>query len=383
MHYTHIFNIKIKLTCLYPVRPERSLSERLRESNEGVEWVKNLSNLCFKCFIKNNIWEFINIFMNIVNPFDSVFDSFVAQTSLRANGLIYESKKKLLCLVALFSTIFINLFAGNKADLVIFSYNRPLQLYALLESIEKYVKNLGETHIIFRADHDYLDAYKEVEKRFNHYKFHQQGNDPYSDFKILTLEYTFNSPEEYIIYAVDDIIVKDEIDILQCTQALKLTNAYGFYLRLGLNIKESYMMFINPTPLPEYNLVDNNICMYTFNNSCGDWRYPNTVDMTIYKKEDIKNDLLTINMVNPTTFEYYWHHLSDYNKKGLFFAESKILNIPLNLCYSQSTNRNMGLYSNQELLTKFKSGLKIDISQFYKINNNSPHMEYVPQFIER
>jgi len=303
--------------------------------------------------------------------------------ALAKSGACRRIRMSFLRILIIFSSIFINLFAENKADLVIFSYNRPLQLYALLESVEKYVKNLSETHIIFRADHDYLDAYKEVEKRFNHYKFHQQGNDPYSDFKILTLECTFSSPEEYIIYAVDDIVVKDEINILQCTQTLQKTNAYGFYLRLGLNIQESYMMFINPTPLPEYNLVDNSICIYTFNNSCGDWRYPNTVDMTIYKKEDIKNDLLSINMVNPTTLEYHWHHLSDYNKKGLFFAESKILNIPLNLCYSQSTNRNMGLYSNQELLTKFKSGLKIDINQFYKINNNSPHMEYVPHFIER
>lgn len=286
-------------------------------------------------------------------------------------------------LLIILLTIFTTTFTEDKADLVIFSYNRPLQLYTLLESVEKYVKNLGETHIIFRSDPDFIDSYKEVESKFSFCKFHKQGNDPYSDFRMLTLECTFGSPEQYIIFAVDDIIVKDEIDISQCISALKNTNAYGFYLRLGLNIKESYMMRIKPVPLPEYELVTNDICIYTFSNSCGDWRYPNTVDMTIYKKEEIRNDLLKINMTLPTTLEYYWHNLADYNKKGLFFKDSKILNVPVNLCYTNSSNRNMGLYSNLELLSKFKLGLKIDIDQFYKIDNTSPHMEYVPEFTQK
>ena len=300
----------------------------------------------------------------------------------------------LLTLLITFSSIYINpaftkVTAGSsviyqdKADLVIFSYNRPLQLYALLESVEKFVKNLGETHVIFRSDSDYLYAYKEVENEFNFCKFHKQGDNPYSDFRMLTLECTFGSPEKYIVFAVDDIIIKDEIDICQCTSALKITGAYGFYLRLGFNIKESYMMHIKPVPLPECDLVQDDIYAYTFNNSCGDWRYPNTVDMTIYKKEEIRKDLLSINMSHPNTLEYYWYNLSDYSKKGLFFKKSKILNVPLNVCYNLSNNRNMGLYSNLELLAKFKLGLRINIDKFYKIDNDSPHIEYVPEFIIR
>jgi len=37
--------------------------------------------------------------------------------------------------------------ASEKVDLVIFSFDRPLQLYALLESCEEYMKGLGDVHV--------------------------------------------------------------------------------------------------------------------------------------------------------------------------------------------------------------------------------------------
>ena len=52
--------------------------------------------------------------------------------------------KKLL----LIGFIFMNLIQAQ-VDLIIFSYDRPMQLYALLESIETYVRGLENINTIY------------------------------------------------------------------------------------------------------------------------------------------------------------------------------------------------------------------------------------------
>ncbi len=290
--------------------------------------------------------------------------------------------KKLIFLILI---LFKNLFA-DKADLIIYSYHRPLQLFALLESIEKYILNLGEVHIIYRSDNEkFSTAYEQLISRFNKYNFHKQGNSPAHDFKILTLKYFSESPSDYIVFAVDDIVVKDYFDISQCVSSLKKTNSYAFFLRLGMNIKECYMLQ-KKCPLPKNISVESD--MHQYNLSDGQffqwcpWAYPNNVDMSIYKKSEIKSDLEKLNMSYPNDFELLWSYLADFSKNCLFFKDSKIVNIPLNICHN-SLNRNMKLYSNEELLEIFNMGLKIDFSLYHKLDNRSPHMEIVPEFIKR
>lgn len=276
---------------------------------------------------------------------------------------------------------FIQYKSKDKVDLVVFSYDRPMQLYAFLESIDKYIKNLGEVHIIYRtSNNNFSNAYDEVKSNFNFCKFHKQSNQPENDFKKNTLNCAFNSKNNYLMFAVDDIIVTDYIDTQECVNALKNSNAYAFYLRLGFNVDECYMMRVK-SPVPNHTKLNDNVFSYKFNDGLGSWCYPNNVDMTIYRKEDIKSDLSKINMISPEKLEFNWSNLADINKTGLFFSHSKLVNIPLNLCYANSVNRNMNSYSTYELLNKFNSGYRIDINKFFKINNNAPHMEYTPEFL--
>jgi hypothetical protein len=126
-------------------------------------------------------------------------------------------------------------------DIIIFSYNRPMQLYALLESIEWYVTWIGEIIVIYRADNaDYGCAYEKVYERFTDVIPYAQGTKPEQDFKALTQHAFFSSPSDYMMFAVDDIIVKDVIDLSECVQLLEETEAFGFYLRLGKNTTFCY-----------------------------------------------------------------------------------------------------------------------------------------------
>lgn len=242
---------------------------------------------------------------------------------------------------------------------------------------------MGIVSIVYRtSNNDFEKAYNEVKNKFQNYIFHKQGNHPEIDFKLLTMKSTFESPNDYVMFAVDDIIIKDFVDLSQCIDALQETKAYGFYLRLGKNITECQVLNIK-TPVPKFYYFKENIYSYKFSDGQGDWGYPNTVDMTIYKKNNIKKAFEKIPyFYNPTYLEGWWASFADLNQYGLFFEESKIVNIPLNIVTKHANNKNMNI-SILELLNKFNKSLKIDITKFYKIANNAPHMEYTTEFIKR
>ncbi|MDR3646408.1 MAG: NAD-dependent epimerase/dehydratase family protein [Candidatus Babeliales bacterium] len=290
--------------------------------------------------------------------------------------------KKAITFLSLFFCF--NIFCQTpKADLLAFSYDRPIQLYAFLESGEKYITGLNEINIIYRTSSQEIEAaYAIVKERFKKTNFYKEEN----NFKELVIKHAFASPSDYIIFGVDDIFVKDYVNLHDCINALQSANAYGFYLRLGKNITQCYMHNDEITPVPKSTQIDENIFQWSFNTGIGDWKYPNTVDMTLYKKEDIKNNILNIDFKNPSDLEAHWAACSDYNLTGLYFKESKIVNTPLNIVHTEKLNednRHSAIFSTKDLLNIFTKGSKIDINVYHKINNIAPHAAIVPKFINR
>jgi len=272
------------------------------------------------------------------------------------------------------------------ADLVAFSFDRPLQLYSLLESVERYVDGLGSAAVIYRASDDhYRAAYEELKSRFPKVKFYAQGKSPKEDFKPLVLDAVFSSPSPYVVFAVDDIIVKDFVDLRACARALEETGAYGFYLRLGGHIDYCYMLDKKMDIPPSIDL-GGGIFAWQFSSGEADWRYPNTVDLTVYEKKQIEPSIRAAKFSNPSNFESNWMKSAQSDKIGLYFKSSKMINIPINRVATSAefaSNRQMQSYSTEELLEKFRSGLKIDIAPFHQIENHSPHSEHEISFIPR
>ena len=278
---------------------------------------------------------------------------------------------------------------GKTVDLIIFSYNRPLQLYALLESIQ-HIKGLNHISVLYRSSSkSFLFSYLDVAKHFPQISFIKQGTNPKEDFQPLLLQTAFsptsNSP--YIMFAVDDMIVKEPIDLYYCTEAMKKTKAHLFSLRLGSNTIYCYMWSYYQG-LPHTISLKKNILAWNIDSAKGDFSYSTSVDMTIYRKKDLKKLFQKISFSTPNELEFAWSKykkpFSSYHKKivGLSFLNSKALNIPLNLV-NPSQNKNMKLFSPVFLLKKYEDGWKIDISQFDQIKNISAHVEYEPSFIKK
>lgn len=273
-----------------------------------------------------------------------------------------------------------------KADLIIFSYDRPLQLYALLESLMVYTTDINSISVVYRTSSDRFNtAFNEVASQFPDVLFlHQQSID---DFKSLTIQALTQSSSDYVIFAVDDNIVKDTIALSECITWLENTNAYGFYLKLGSHLDHCYTENA-AQPVPPLTPIHQSIVSWVFEEGQLDWHYPNTVDMTLYRKKDLLHLFESFNYTNPNVLEAKWAQWWSLYKApsniGLLYMNSKILNIPLNKVQTiYILNRDMELYTPQELLEKFESGYKMDIAPLYQMLNKAVHTEYEPTFIPR
>jgi glycosyltransferase involved in cell wall biosynthesis len=276
--------------------------------------------------------------------------------------------------------------SNDKADIVIFSFDRPMQLFACLESIQKYIKNLDHISVIYRITSDqYEHSYTLLKAAFPQVEFLQQRVEPINDFKALVQKACFdpNHLSKHILFSTDDIIVKDEVDIARCIESLDKTKAFGFYLRLGLNINNCYALSSKGS-VQKYFELNSSLVAWQFKYGEGDWNYPNTVDMTLYRKKDIQEALAKMEYSNPNELEGNWAaKYADFDGVGLCYSVSKIVNLPINLVNSVVQNRHGSQWTKEKLEDLFEKGYKIDILPFHQIVNNAPHAEYDLNFVKR
>lgn len=287
----------------------------------------------------------------------------------------------------LFSLFFIALLKSNTdVDIVIYSYHRPMQLYTLLESIHCHMSGYNTIHVIYRADsQEFEEAYSLVENDFSKTFFYKQSKNPVADFKLLTLE-VFNKKASYIMFAVDDIIVKDSVDLQECVQALQKTKAFGFYLRLGTNLSYCYPTSTNQK-VPPLKSIDNYVYSWDFYAAHYDWRLPFNVDMTLYAKKTISSLVTQLNYTTPNTLEAYSSNATRAvirEQSGICFLHSKIVNIPLNIIQRDyPANNNLNKYSINELLKLFQEGYIFDIQSVQGVMNHSAHADIPLKIIHR
>lgn len=270
--------------------------------------------------------------------------------------------KILLALIVYFNVV--------PADGIVFSYDRPLQLWAFLESLYAKVSGIEDLTVIFRcSDNDFRKGYLRVKDAFRKVIFIEQKTQ--YQFKNLIVN-TVKGSKEYLFFAVDDLVIRKHIDLHKCEFLLDYANAYGFYFRLGKNITRSYMVD-RPSLPPIMEYVDSDIYKFCFKDGIEDWAYPNSVDMVLLKKSTIYPLVKSLRFSTPNTFEGSWALKANLNSYGLCFEESKIINIPVNKV-NISGNRSMDDISTKELLNIFNFGYRIDIEEIAKITPVSPHM---------
>lgn len=246
----------------------------------------------------------------------------------------------------------------KRGDIVLFSFDRPLQLYACLESIQRYMAGFEELTVLYGASSEpFAAAYEQVKEAFPAIYFARQEGD---DLKRQLKQIAFSS--DYLLLGTDRLIVKDFVDLGRCMDQMEKTGAYGFYLGLGRHIQS----------LPPSHPLSSGIYAWDLDMGEADWDVAFSFDLTVYKKEAVETALVHSKFKNLKEFEQSLAKEMPDRSIGLYFEHSKLVNVP-------NTN---GL-KEEELLVKFNQGLKIDIEPLYKMENSSLSIDYIPEFVMR
>jgi hypothetical protein len=105
-----------------------------------------------------------------------------------------------------------------EADVVLFSNDRPLQLFSVLESIQQFTSGVYRVSVFYRASDPFISAYDQMKEVF-------------PDVVFLTEEERLTeSPTEYVLLAKDEWALKGAIDLDLCIEAMEKTHADNFCL---------------------------------------------------------------------------------------------------------------------------------------------------------
>lgn len=276
-------------------------------------------------------------------------------------------------------TIFCTNIYAETADLLIFTKDRPLQLQALLESLDVYVTGLQKIAVLCHAKNDrFLAGYKQLERNFPNVEFvYQSRNNPRQDFWPLIKDICDGMSSSYFMFGVDDTIIIDYMKIEECIAMMQQTDSYAFYPYMGKDITYCYMTQTQKLP-PRLQNVGNNLCTWDLLAGVGPWGYIYSVYMTIYTRKEIDHLLHVLQAASPNQLEEMWggNAIVYPQMKGLCYTRSHIINVPLNMVqYDCPQNNCSRRYSVEQLLESFEHKWRIDIQAFYQLQHNAPHTD--------
>ncbi len=250
----------------------------------------------------------------------------------------------------------------DKAALVIFSHNNPLQLATLLESIQHYVHGIDDIRVLYTTtNNNSAKAYEKVRATFNTIQFINQASSSLP-FKSLLLE---NVSHDYIMFAHDTVVITEMLDVQQCIKALEKTHGYAFYCTLGKDTN-THNALARSQKIPPLVHINDDIYAWQFATGEYSWRDHHTFSMALYRKDDIVTQFTQMNFDTSHDLEAAWDKIQfDWNKVGLCFEHSKARLIETQLMQEQQHN-----------VARFKPWIHIDFDESMKTDYFSKEIAF-------
>jgi len=227
----------------------------------------------------------------------------------------------------------------SNTDIIIFSKSRSLQLKSLLRSIRHY-SDVGDDEISVIYTTVPQIPYESLTSEFG-CCFIPQG-DFLSDLKNI-IE---GSPNEYVLFMVDDLIFKDSFSLREIEDFLDTKPEVDcFSLRLGKNIQDGTS--------PQFVSESDGMLVWDTGKGLGKlWNFFWEVSASAYRKSLVKKYLRKCNsgrVSYPNSLEsYYYTRIPSHRPRG---SSIKQLLIYLHFLGAKKTNR-MACFENSKCFTQ-------------------------------
>jgi len=259
------------------------------------------------------------------------------------------------------------------ADLLIFSNDRPMQLFALLESVERHVLGIHQITVFYESSSGPSETgYLEVQLQFPKVQFLKKEE----DFKAQLMNTGFApsySGSPYVLLATDRVIISDLIHLDEAIESLETTHAYGVYFDLHKELNYSsqlkrYQPIPITTPLTGINTAS--VEAWQISWARDDWSNPGSLHFALYRKGDLAPLLAGLDFEDPEEMSREWNLSHQGDVVGLFYDQ------PKSICLRSPKNPATDL-------EKFLGGLKLDLSSFFQLTGPSRDLSIDPSYISR
>lgn len=262
----------------------------------------------------------------------------------------------------------------DKIEVVVFSYNRPGQLYALLKSINKYINITDlKVHILYRCDDEkFFNAYQEVFR--TEFKFIIVQHLQSTDFKKSLINLLGSVNSENILTFVDDQVLFREVAIPITSEA----NFDIYTLRIGKDT--SYCYTLQKSQTCKNIRLSNNGLAWNVGFKNNDFNYPFSVDATFFNKNDFYFFAKWLKYNAPNSFE------GAMNRSRLLSAiisttissplDQAAVNIVLNKVQNENDNISLKGYSPDRLLKMWKENKYYGLDDEAVDKIKSPHIDF-------
>jgi len=229
----------------------------------------------------------------------------------------------------------------SKGDVVVFSENGPLHLYACLESLYTKVRDINTIYVIYEShDHESGRGYLNLKSEFPNVEFLEICDYPGNDFESLLAKALTNKRygAPFALLMEDGYIFDQKLRLHECIVALEKVHGNHFFLKVE-----------EKDPLPETLPIEEGIYAWQLREE----NENQTFDLCLCRKEPFEKGLESHALTTLSHFKSFWKSQLKPHTVALFFDEKK--GLPL------SHKQEIPLAQKREWGQKFNEGYKIDL----------------------
>lgn len=266
----------------------------------------------------------------------------------------------------------------DRIELLVWSKDRACQLHLLLESIERFARDIFTVTVIYKSSNDdYQKAYDDLFDEFDNAL-------PYREMGDANLTYWtkwfINSPRtENIAFTTDDTIIYRDVPSLEKWLHLINGEIATFSLRYGLNT--TLQNYHTGEYQPALALYDKGDCdtiswMFAHYHPLHNYGYPFGLDMHIYKQAMIQGLTKYENFKTTNELESMLFHKSRIVPQMIrSFEHSVAVNIPCNNMSGVTIACKDHGYSTEYLNEQYLAGKRLNLDKLCETKIIGCHQE--------
>lgn len=264
-------------------------------------------------------------------------------------------------------------------DLLIFSKDRPLQLHALLSSLED---RLGcdekSVYLVVYCSNLTIRAfYEDLVAQFLRLIVNVYFEDG-RGFKANCISCLEGMTGKYVMPLMDDDLIIEKVPIRLLLPMV--TDKQIGSLRLGWSTTLNYtvgskMMIPN---LQSFDSEGNSFITWKWDEGSLDWGYPWSLDGNIFLRQSLIERWDPVFFDNPNSLEgtFAIRNPDMLKFQGVAFKKQTLINLPFNKVQTTFANRFEG-YSTDYFIHLWSEGYRIDARRYFDRQYNSPHVKDV------